>query len=504
MKPSHPLLFIGLDAAEPSLLHRWSACGALPTLAQLSSEGVQGAILNSPGIYTGSVWPSFHTGTNPGRHGRYFYRQLKVGTYNVTVFDDRSLSEPVFWKRLDDQQLKVAIVDLPKAPLVEMDNGIQLRDWGLHDSAPVPSSFPATLSNDVLDRFGQEPVGPCDVSMNTKAGAQGLCDSLLQRIEQKTEMVTSLLSQDDWDLFATAFGDSHCAGHQFWAIHDSSHPNHDANLLDTLGEDPLLKVYVALDKAIGRIIAAAGNRVNVVVLASHGMGAHYDGTFMLDDVLRRLDGSKIPDSTKSLRMMQRLWHKMPGELRTQLMPLSDRFYDALAGRGRSKRRCFVVPTNDNCAGIRINVKGREPNGIVQAGAEFDAYCDSLESDLCEIVNAETGAPMVNEVLRTAEHFPGKQQENLPDLLVRWNRSSPVRKIQSEKIGTIARNYSGIRSGDHRNSGWFYALGPDLATNVEVAGVEMIDFAPTIAALLGVELTGVDGAPIESLFRSGPV
>lgn len=495
------VLFIGIDAAESSLLQAWTAEGFMPNLAALSQDSLQGAIANSPGIYTGSVWPSFHTGLLPGRHGRYFYRQLEPGTYKTAPFPSSRLPVVPFWHQLDRQQHKVAIIDLPKAPLVKLESGIQLSDWGLHDADGPPQSSPETLVSDIVSRFGKDPVGPCDIAMRSRSGVTGLRDRLIERVQRKTEIILYLLAHGPWDLFATAWGDSHCAGHQFWSLHDPSHPQHDAGLLEALGGDPMREIYAEIDRGIGRVLSAAGPEAKVIVMASHGMGTHYDGTFMLDGILRRLEGVETDGGKSMLGKLQSLWHKMPAGVRTGLMPVSDRFYDAWAGRDRRRRKCFPVPGNDNCACIRINLAGREPDGKVSPGTEYQAFCDSLEADLKDIINVETGRPLVHEVLRTAQAFPGERQAVLPDLLVRWNRDAPVRKIASRKIGTISGEYRGIRSGDHRNPGRFYARGPGIAAGKLADPVAVTDFAPTLAALLGAELADVDGKPVSGICDS---
>ncbi len=498
MKKPARVIFIGIDAAEASLIHLWIEAGVMPNLAAFSRNALQGVSANSPGIYTGSVWPSFHTGLQPGRHGRYFYRQLEQGTYKTSAFPANRLPVAPFWDQLDRHQRKVAIVDLPKAPLVELESGIQLCDWGVHDPDGPPCSSPTTLATEITARFGKDPVGPCDLALRNKAGVAGLRAKLIERAQRKTDIILDLLGRRSWDLFATVYAESHCAGHQFWSLHDPSHPDHDANLLKSLGGDPLRDVYGAIDQGIGRVLAAAESEANVIVLASHGMGAHYDGTFILDEILRRLEGITTDAGTGTLRKLQALWQKTPKGLRSRLMPISDRFHDSWVGRDRSARKCFLVPTNDNCAGIRINLIGREPNGMVQPGTEFHAFCNSLVSDLSKIINVETGRPLVREVLRTAEEFPGEHQSALPDLLVLWDRTAPIRKVTSEKIGNLEREYSGIRTGDHRNHGRFYARGPSIAAGKLADAVHITDFAPTIAAMLNVELLDVDGKPIPSL------
>jgi predicted AlkP superfamily phosphohydrolase/phosphomutase len=334
-------------------------------------------------------------------------------------------------------------------------------------------------------------------------------------------MARHFLSRDRWDVFAVAFGDSHCAGHQFWFLHDPAHPKHDPHLAAEIG-DPLRDVYAAIDAGIGRILEAAGPGTRVIVLASHGMGPHYDGTFLLDEVLRRLEagpragassgglreprgearagaGDRTPrERVSPVERLRSVWHRMPPAVRARFMPLADGFYDAWQARQRASQRFFVVPTNDNCAGIRVSLLGREPRGRVRPGVEYEDLCRSLAADLAEIVNVETGRPLVREVLRSAEAFPGEHSAALPDLLVRWNREAPVRTVRSPKIGTIEREYRGIRSGDHRNPGMFFARGPGIAPGRRDEPVDVVDFAPTLAALLGVEMPGVDGRAIAEL------
>ena len=57
--------------------------------------------------------------------------------------------------------------------------------------------------------------------------------------------------------------------------------------------DPLLKIYRTIDAEIGRLAEAAGDDADLFVYLSHGMGPHYDGTFLLDEVLERIEGHEF-------------------------------------------------------------------------------------------------------------------------------------------------------------------------------------------------------------------
>jgi arylsulfatase A-like enzyme len=82
--------------------------------------------------------------------------------------------------------------------------------------------------------------------------------------------------------------------------------------------------------------------------------------------------------------------------------------------------------------------------------------------------------------------------------VRWTRDTRIRSVRSPGIGTLEREYRGSRSGDHRNAGMFFARGPGIAPGTRSQPVSITDFAPSLAALVGMELEDVDGHAIPEL------
>ncbi len=509
MKQKTRLLAIGLDAAEQSLIRRWMDSGELPTLAGLRERAVWGRTTNEPGLYTGAVWPTIFTGVSAARHGCYYYRQICNGTYRTAHFHPDDLKYPPFWKALSDAGRRVAIVDVPKSMLTEDLNGIQVVDWGLHDpSLPTVRCWPPALAEEVTQRFGVDPVGQCDAADRSPAQYQDLRDRLIARIDRKRSLIEYFLQQGDWDLFLTVFGDSHCAGHQFWHLHDHENQSHEAAGLG----DPLKDIYIALDSAIGHLLDRVDTDTIVMVFTSHGFGTHCDANAFLDETLRRLEGLPNvhwPKVTQSLRSAYRSF--LPVDLRTRLRPVAakafngvERVDDLSAARDRQKRKCFMLPSNDNCGNIRVNLVGREPQGRVHPGADFDTFFASLAEDLLEIVNLETGQPVVKEVLKTADHYSGDRLDELPDIIVRYHRGSPIRRIHSTKIGSIEGESLSCRTGDHRPEGLFFVSGPGLRSGHLSETISAIDLAPTMAALLGLELPDVDGEPITALLRDTSV
>jgi hypothetical protein len=100
-----------------------------------------------------------------------------------------------------------------------------------------------------------------------------------------------------------------------------------------------------------------------------------------------------------------------------------------------------------------------------------------------------------------ELFPGEPTDELPDLIVHWNRRTPIRRVRSPHYGSIARDFPGVRTGDHRPEGLLVARGPGILANPGGAPVRSVDVPATIAHMLGVSLPELDGRPIAALVQT---
>ena len=142
MRPTKTL-FIGVDAGDRNLITQWAKEGVLPTFQSLFEKGAWGTTINPPGVFVGAIWPSFQTSLSPTRHGRYCFKQLKVGTYQFEQIYPRDTKGTPFWARLSEQGRKVAAIDIPKSSLTPNLNGIHIVDWTTHDPDEGFQTWPA-------------------------------------------------------------------------------------------------------------------------------------------------------------------------------------------------------------------------------------------------------------------------------------------------------------------------------------------------------------------------
>jgi predicted AlkP superfamily phosphohydrolase/phosphomutase len=272
-------------------------------------------------------------------------------------------------------------------------------------------------------------------------------------------------------------------------------------------ERGLVEVYRACDRALERILRRAPPDARLLVFAVHGMGPNTTWADRVPDILQRLLTGATTQSPKKgalYRVKQMLpWplvreitSRLPQAVQSRLVKLwSKRMFDW------STTRAFPVPM-DHAGYVRVNLRGREPDGIVAPGEEYDALCAELARGFLSFRDGESGAPIARCVYRQHElAAEAPARDRLPDLVVEWGEVSPIhsRRIRSDRYGELQwsadhRIPSG-RAGNHRSHGWFVAAGAGIRPG-RIDGYTIQDLLPTACEWLGAALEGrLQGRPI---------
>jgi predicted AlkP superfamily phosphohydrolase/phosphomutase len=490
-------VFIGLDSLDPGLLGQWSDEGLLPNIRALRQAGTCAHADMPVGLGAAAMWMSLATGVHAGRHGRYYGRQFDGATYATPLFDASDLDWETFWVALSRAGKRVGVIDFPMAPLARNLNGLQIVDWGTHDPAsPDLRTWPPHLAARVRAEVGADPVGRCDLfPLLTPADYGIFRDRLMERIGRRTALVTKFLGQESWDLFAVVFSEGHCAGHQCWHVHDPFHPKHNAQVTREVG-DVVRDIYIALDQAIGRIVVAADPDTLFFVFAGSGMGPNFTCNHLLEEILRAMEGARSTERVALLTALRRLGRKLvPLRVRDMLRPLGGRAIEAALPSQRRKWQYFSIPHNDLSGAVRINLVGREADGRVLPGREYEDLCAAIAKELLQIRDMDSGAPIVSRVVRSSDLYRGEHLNALPDLLIEWNRhrQTSIRSVVSPRIGTITQPPVGRRTGDHYPGGILFVKGREIRPACAVDERLKIESIPVaICRALGVQLDGVDG------------
>jgi len=158
-------------------------------------------------------------------------------------------------------------------------------------------------------------------------------------------------------------------------------------------------------------------------------------------------------------------------------------------------RAFTVPNNEAALGIRVNLIGREPDGLV-ALDDFERYLDALESVLMTARRPQDNSRAFTESLRTSRHYRiDPRQSGLPDLMLTWDRSRPYTALEVPGHARVAGDAPGVRTGDHKAGG--LAVFAGLAGHSVGTPMDSAEIAHHVLAMFGVG-DPTNSAPVECL------
>jgi predicted AlkP superfamily phosphohydrolase/phosphomutase len=309
--------------------------------------------------------------------------------------------------------------------------------------------------------------------------------------------------------------------HLLWQAFDKEHPAHNPEIVKKI-ENIFLKVFTAIDDWIAKFIQI-NPEADVLVFSGSGMGPNYSGWHLLPEVLKKLGMTSVSNGNGSEKsgfkkfLPSKKWgayriRKVEDTLSLNVIEtlrriIPRRIWDystraiLFAASDWKTSKAFSLP-NDNSGAIRINLKGREPNGIVEPGEEYDELCNFLTNELLQLINIDSKTNAVEEVIRVDKIFKGDNLHDLPDLIVKWKVDKPVRGFQSPSVGTIYGENPERRSGGHRSISFFTGSGPDFSEGKILDHINLLDIPPTILHLLGVDVPqDYDGNVIHDMFKN---
>lgn len=447
--------------------------------------------------FSDAVWPSFYTGTGPGTHGYYYIRHVEPGTVRLVRTMNRAYGQP-FWSLLREQHKHVVLFDVPKTLVEKGVDDRQIVGWGEH-YPPVRTTWPPDLWREIQHRFGAHPHfrevhRPLRVDQERE-----LLRRIIQGAERRAAISRFLLERGPWDLFITVFSESHSSGHQFWHYSDPSSPAFDADRAPSL-HDAVRRAYGAIDRAIAQIAEGLPPQVNVLLFSLHGMESTYTMRSLLAPLLIRL-GYQVPATVsrsdgpanrpRASILMRRLRDLVPQGMRDRLndiLPLSvqaaliTRLFEGSCDWTRT--RAVAEDSGEAAPWIRINLRGREPWGLVAPGQEYDHVCTAISDDLMKLRVHPDGRRAVREVRRIDHLFTGPHLRRLPDLVVHWERGAAISAVVHPEVGIVSSDVPVLQKSMHTPRGFLAAAGPCFKPGAQLSGAHILDLAPTLLYLLG--------------------
>lgn len=482
------VLIIGLDGGTWSVLDRFVDAGAMPRLGSMLRSGHRASLLSTIPPTTPVAWASFSTGMDPGRHGVFGFLapQRDPGSYSPPPVRRDAVQAPSLWRRLSDAGLSSVVLSVPLTYPPEPLNGAMVTGMFTPTSAP-DSTCPAELRAE-LSSLGIMPKFQLDFARRRASGrgedhlARALADNAEIYLEDISDLTNRQLTASlhlirrPWDLFVTVFIATDRLQHVLWDEVEAS-PG------DGLLGRRIADFYSSIDKAIGELVDAAGPEAAVIVMSDHGFGrcaGNYSvGRWLVDEGYARHSPSRAYgalrhalDALGLKRAASRAMGsgRIEGAVRRSFIPLD-----------WSRTVAYFQP---GTYGIRVNLKGREPRGIVAPGDDYDRLRREIRDCALEMTDAATGERVLSAARLREEVYDGPHLGWAPDVLlepapgpgyhlVLGDLSSPRRVAASPKT-----------RGSHRREGILLVSGTGVQPGRSSSPAAISDIAPTVLWLLG--------------------
>ena len=515
------MLVIGLDAADRELIERWCDTGLLPNIARMRVNGTWGALHTTADTVHVSAWPGIFSGTTPDKHGLYHAYVMRPGEQAPVRPRPEECPVPFLWKLLDESGVRSIVMDaFLTCPLRDF-GGIQIVDWGSWTWFSGQEIGPESIKQAIRSKFGAYPAeNHSKVGMTPPSDPLGFRRRLIEGVEKKSEVAQWLMDSQDWEFFLLVFGECHAAGHYFWHYMDPDYVAYPAEAAPEL-RSALRDVYVALDTALGKLLAKCDEKTTVYVVSGDGMGPNYSGSHLLTSLLERMQLANVPSEApgaaparpkKSLSLSSTLRALVPKSVRAliskHVLPRSVNerlsMHWKTADISWARTRAFVIE-NANEGYVRVNLKGREPEGVVEGQAEYDAICESLLDAARSMTNPANGRLAAAHVHKTVDLYSGPCTGNFPDVIIDWDPQAKVTtSLATSRCGVVASDHAGYEvtpyyTGNHRGNAFVVAQGRSVPAGSVLENASILDLAPTILAHFGVAVPQhMDGKILESL------
>jgi len=525
------VFIVGWDGATFDLIKPWVAQGKLPNIAEIMRDGAHGELRSTLPPMTFPAWTSFMTGKNPGKHGIYDFTRQRPGTYDLEFVNGGQRKTASFWKLLSDAGRRAISISVPCTYPPEPVNGIMLSGFdapglgGGGSKLDARGMHPPTLCAELQAAVGGHPSGSFPIAEINQGRPDLALEKILSAIRQKAATTKYLIQKYPWDCAMILFGESDGVGHHFWKYCDRQSPLFTSRPPGM--EDSIFRVYQELDRQLGELRDLLPPETTTLIMSDHGFGGVSNNVLFPNCWLREqgMLGFRGGVSRWVSRKLDGLKVRAVAKLPSRFKRMLYRAAKGKVGGIEAKVRYGIIDwprtkayfeENPYYPSLRINVKGRQPQGVVEPGQEYEKLRTELIERLEDWRHPDTGERIVERAYRREEVYQGPHLEDAPDIVVHWSMHENYTyafKVSSKSKGLAwleeidpnhPENFAFFtgKSGSHRDDGIFLAEGPGVLPGKTLQGAKIIDVAPTLLHLLDVPVPGdMDGRVLLDMLDS---
>ncbi len=464
-------LFIGLDGCTYTVLDKLTQDQpgegvVMPFLAGLMEKGARAKLFSTPNPLTPPAWTSIMTGRTPGHHGVYDFIRAedKGGEVFWTLYDGRDIACETIWSLVSRSGGRIAALNFPlTAPPPEGVNGTILPGFipakHLRRNTHPREAFQRLKDN--IDGFDPKELA-WDFE-SEKQALEKLSDNDMEswvryhlpREEQWFRVAEYILENDAPELMAVMFDGTDKIQHQAWAFLDPELFPAEPTEFDQRMRNVCLEYFRNVDRYIERLVTLAGPEVQVFFASDHGFTA-------TTEVLR------INRLLADLGYLE--WAESDGSDQALRREAAD-----FANLNWARTTAYCRTPSSNGIHIRLAEKPGDSGVPVE---QYQEFREELVNKLLAVKN-EHGEPVIIDVLRREEHFPGPFMMEAPDLTLVLRDHGFV-SIKNLSPAVIQRDRP---AGTHHPDGIFMASGPGVKAG-RVERRRIVDVTASLVYSLG--------------------
>jgi predicted AlkP superfamily phosphohydrolase/phosphomutase len=299
---------------------------------------------------------------------------------------------------------------------------------------------------------------------------------IYEMTDRRFKLAKHFIASKPWDFFMLVEMGVDRIHHAFWKYFDPQHRKFEPG---TPFANAIHDYYVHVDRLIGELLAtippAEREQTAVLVISDHG-GKRIDGGIAVNEWL-------INEGYLTVT-----------EYPTEPKPLGKLITENKVDWSRTK----AWSEGGYYARVFLNVKGREPQGVVET-KDYEPVREELIHKL-ETLGDEHGKPIGTRVYRPEQLY--QKCNNVPPDLITIFGDLYWRSIGSigYRAVHVFENDTGPDDANHAQNAMFLLSAPGLKPG-RIAPLDILDVAPTLLTLLGQPIpTDMQGRPIPAVHQ----
>ena len=500
---------LGIDGATFDIINPMIEEGKLPNLAKMVRTKAYGDLTSTIPPNSSVAWTSFATGKNAGKHGIYYFKEKKAGSYERPFISSRSIKSKTLWQILSEQGKKVGVINVPIAYPPDIVNGYLISGL-LAPNRKSIFTYPPRLHFELLEELGDYPLdNEAEIMYHLSGDELAAFQHLIYSNKKVMDATLSLMGKFEWDFFVVVLTIADKVQHVGWKYMMPEFRKQNPALCKKF-ESMIEVSYRIVDEQLGSLQSRLDNNTTLIVMSDHGFGP-ISYQFYINRWLKRLGLLKLKtcaamkykllgfSKTFLRRFLTGLGKRMgiAGIMKKIVsLPImnmnSERSYSLVDW---SRTKAYSSWTNGEEI-VVINLKGREPEGIVNPGEEYEELRDFIIENLGKL-KGDKGERLIDRAYKREELYSGPYVHLAPDI-----QFTPIDMSLQPRGETVGKEIlikpNDFSPGLHRMNGILLMEGEGIKENFRIEGAHIIDIAPTILYFMGVPVPNdMDGKVITS-------